>query len=81
VKESYLAVAYNEKREFWGMQCWIVLSGSVVVTARHVLSLRVELRACSYGGRTAVNILKSKRWRVAMVRVLIASRNVMQDLK
>jgi hypothetical protein len=63
------------------MQCWIVLSGSVVVTARHVLSLRVELRACSYGGRTAVNILKSKRWRVAMVRVLIASRNVMQDLK
>jgi hypothetical protein len=63
------------------MQHWIVLSGSVVVTAWHVLSLRVELTACSCGGRTAANILKSKRWTVAMGRELIASRNVMQDFK
>jgi len=81
VKESCLDVTYNDMRKFWGMQRWIVLSGSVVVTARHALGLRVELTACSYGGRTAANVLKSKRWTVAMVRELIASRNVMQDLK
>ena len=58
------------------MRRWIVLSGSVVVTARHVLSLRVELTACSYGDRTGANILKSKRWTVVMGRELSASRNV-----